>query len=79
MIRHREMLLRPARGPAFDAQLIEREERLAFVDQIEIDVEQFLALRRLHDHMIGPDLFEQCPRRRHSSIPSSVSTARLAS
>ena len=75
----REMLLRPARLPALDAQLIEGEKRLALVDQIEIDVKQRLALRRHHDHMVGPDFFEQRPRRGHSSIPSSVSTARLLS
>ena len=79
MIGDREMLLWPARLAALYPQLIEGEKRLALVDQVEIDVEQRLALGRHHDHMVGPDFFEQRPRRRHSSIPSSVSTARLSS
>src|ERR1700722_10330010 len=79
VVRHREMLLRPARLTALDAQLIESKKQLALVDQVEIDVEQRLTLRRHHDYMVGPDFFEQRPRRGHSSIPSSVSTARLLS
>src|SRR5580704_2980530 len=75
----REMLFGPTRLAALDAKLIESEKRLALVDQIEIDVEQRFALGRHHDHMVGPDFFEQRPRRGHSSIPSSVSTARLSS
>ena len=79
VIGDRKMLLRPARLTAFEAELIEGKERLALVDQVEIDVKQRLALRRHHDHMVGPNFFEQRPRRGHSSIPSSVSTARLLS
>ena len=79
VVGHREMLLRPARSSALHAKLIESEEGLAFVDQVEIDVKQFLALRRYHDDMVGPDFLEQRPWTDHCSIPSSVNTARFSS
>ena len=59
VVRHRKMLLRPAGPAALHAKLIEREKRLALVDQVEVDIEQLLALRRDDDHMVGPDFFEQ--------------------
>ena len=73
-----EVLLRPARRAALHAELIEGEERLTLVDQVEVDVEQRLALRRNDDDVIGPDLLEQRSRA-HYSIPSSFNTARFSS
>jgi hypothetical protein len=78
MIGDGEVLLRPARGTALHAKLIEGEERLAFIDQVEVDVQQLLALRRNDDDVIGPYLLEQRSRA-HCSIPSSFSTARFSS
>ncbi len=79
MIRHGEMLLRPARFAALHPQLIEGEKRLAFIDQIEIDTEQFLALRRHHDDVVGPDFLEQRAGAAHCSNPSLAKIARFSS
>ena len=64
MIGDGEVLLRPTRGTALHAKLIKGEERLAFIDQVEVDVQQLLALRRNHDDVIGPYLLEQRPGHR---------------
>jgi len=54
--------------------LVERQERLAFIDQVEIDVKQILALRRHHDYMVGPQFIEQGAMAAHRSI-SALRTA----
>jgi hypothetical protein len=46
VVRHCQMLFRTPRMTTFDPQLIEGKKRLAFVDQVEVDVKQLLALRR---------------------------------
>ena len=58
MICYRQMLLRPTRLPPLQAQLVEGEKGLAFVDQIEVDIQQRLALRREYDLMLRPDFFK---------------------
>ena len=58
-----------------DPKLVERQKRLALVDQVEIDVKKVFALRRHHDHMIGPHLVEQRTKAIHWIIPSSFRMA----
>jgi len=77
MVRHRQMLPGATRAPPLDPQLIEGQERLSFVDQVEIDVKQILALRRYHDHMLGPYLVEQ--RATHWASPISFRMALFSS
>src|SRR5712691_5410580 len=72
VVRHRQMLLRAARAAPLVAKLIERQKRLPFIDQIEIDVKQILSLRRYHDHVLGPDFFEQSPIHLAISAPPAL-------
>ena len=53
----------------FDAQLVEREERSAFVHEIPVDEQQILAARTPHDDVLRPDFVEHGARFSQSLSP----------
>src|SRR5262245_8429574 len=79
VIRYRQVLLGSSRRASLDPKLIEREKRLTFIDQVEIDVEQLFALWRDHDDVLRPGLLKQRARTAHCSIPSSFKIALFSS
>jgi hypothetical protein len=59
MVGHGERLPWSTYSPLFHAELIECEEGPAFVNEVEIHVQQVLAARPMHDHVVAPNLVEK--------------------
>jgi hypothetical protein len=53
---------RLAQAAAFRAHRIERHERAAFVDEIQIDIQQIFTARLRHDRVLSPDLVQHRAR-----------------
>jgi len=64
---------RPSNLTPYDSKLIEAQEGPAFVDEVQVDVEQVLAAGLADDRVAGPDFFEERAGSIHNACRIGVS------